>query len=129
MQNIELLQGAAEYIKAGEAEKALTECLASVDLCLSSYFFSREVVEHMRKQICDPAFADRRTWAAGRELNVSANYNMMQTFKEEASSGAGFEKTLKYIEEAAATELSYIPVAMQSEIKTMNKTAEILEEI
>lgn len=129
MQNIELLQGAAEYIKAGETEKALTESLASVDLCLSSYFFSREVAEHMQKQICDPAFADRRTWAAGRELNVSANYDMMQTFKEEAAAGAGFEKTLKYIEEAAATELSYILAAMQSEIKTMNKTAEILEEI
>ena len=129
IQNIQLLHGAAEYIKAGDSEKALTECLASVDLCLSSYLFRRDVAEHMQKQICDPAFADRRTWAAGRELNVSANYDMMQTFKEEAAAGAGFAGTLKYIEEAVAKEISYIPEAMAAEITTMNKAAEILEGI
>lgn len=129
LQNIELLNAAAEYLKAGETQKALDECLASVDLCLSSYFFSREVAEHMRKQICDPSFADRRTWAAGRELNISANYDMMQAFKNEAVSGKGFGETLKYIEETVKREISYIPAAMQAEVTTLNNAAEILEGI
>lgn len=126
LQNIELMMKAAEYLKAGDHEKAVGECLASVDLCLSSNFFSEAVVEHMRKQICAPEYAERRTWARGRELHIFSHYDLMKAIREESEAGKGFEKSLGIIEKAVKNEVSFIPEVMAAEQCKIDEITEII---
>lgn len=128
-ENIRRLEKAAELLRAGDAEKALEECLAAVDLYQASYFFSSHIVEHMRKQICAPQYADRRTWASGRELQVSTGYDIMEAFKAEKAQGAGFDRTITLIEAAAKQELSFIASAMENERNILEKARKELEKI
>lgn len=127
--NIALMKGAIACLEKGQADQAFAENLASVDLCLPSWYFSEEVAEHMRKQICDPQYKNRRTWAAGRELRVFAHFELMQQFAEERKAGRGYSGTITKLEEAICQEASYIPDAMQEEVATLQKAADIIRRI
>ena len=83
----------------------------------------------MRKQICAPQYADRRTWASGRELQVSTGYDIMEAFKAEKAQGAGFDRTITLIEAAAKQELSFIASAMENERNILEKARKELEKI
>lgn len=122
LQNVGMLWEVKELIESGDGEKAF-ETLLSIDLAASSYFFGEEVVEHMRKQICDPEFINRRTWAAGRELNVFSYYDLVQSFMRELSEGKGFTKTLKLLSKSVEIESSFIPQAMEREKESLIKAA------
>lgn len=125
MQNTELLMAAKEALVKGDA-KAAFELLVQLDLAAASYYFDEEVAEHMRKQICDPEFVDRRTWAAGRELNVFTYYELMQSFAAESETGDGFEKTLALADKAIETEAGFIPQAMDDEKACIEKVTELI---
>lgn len=126
MQNASMFSDVRAQLEAGDATKAF-ETLASIDLAAASYYFDEEIVEHMRKQICAPEFADHRTWAAGRELAVFTYYDLVQAFISEREAGSTFGETLKLIEEAIETECALIPKAMADEQACMEKVAGLLE--
>lgn len=125
MQNTGMLLAVKEALAEGDTEKAF-EGLAPIDLATASYYFDEEVVEHMRKQICDPKFIDRRTWAAGRELNVFTYYDLVQSFVSESEAGKGFDKTLKLIDKAIETECGEIPKVMAHEQQYIMKVTELI---
>lgn len=125
MQNTGMLLSAKEALEAGDAEKAF-EVLGSLDLAAASYYFDEAVVEHMRNQICSPEFIDRRTWAAGHELEVFTYYDLVQSFAAESEAGNGFEKTLQLIDNAAETESGEIQQAMQRECSCITKVTELI---
>lgn len=129
-QNAELLKGALECLKNGDGDKAFDEYLALLDLSLSSWYFDESVVEHMRKQICAPEYRDRRTWAAGREMNVFTYYDLIQAYKEESGiENSEYIKTIEKIKQAIEREISYIPAAMENEESVYNEVGDILREI
>lgn len=129
LQNIEMLNAVKESIKSGDTETAF-ETLLGIDLAASAYYFDEEVAEHMRKQICDPSFTDRRTWAAGRELNVFTYYDLVQMFvKESAAEEPDFSGTLKLIADSIEKESSLIPASMKTESESIIKGAELIERV
>ncbi len=128
-ENVRRLEEAAELLRKDDGEKALDENLAAVDLYQSSYFFSRHIVDHMRDQICSPKYADRRTWAVGRELHVSTGYDVVETYKKEKVKGKGFGETIALIEDAAKQEISFIADAMKNERDVLEKARKELERI
>ena len=123
--NVGMLTDARAALEEGNTDKAF-EALGGVDLAASSYFFDEEVVEHMRKQICDPEFIDRRTWAAGHELNIFTYYDLVEAFCEEAEAGNGFGKTLELIDRAIETETGFIAGEIKHETACMEQMKEIL---
>ena len=123
--NVGILNDAKAALEAGDADKAF-EMLAGADLAMSSYYFDKDVVEHMRKQICDPEYTDRRTWAAGRELNIFTYYELIEAFCEETEAGEGFEETLKLIKQAINTEAGYVAGEIKQETAAIEKIRGIL---
>lgn len=97
-ENIEALSKAIAFIRKGDLEKAMEEGIACVDLALASYYFSEQIVEHMRAQICSPEYADKRTWARGREVHVSTCYNLVNHLLSRLNmTSTGFNSTLAMI--------------------------------
>lgn len=125
MQNTAVLSVVKDALEKGDAQKAF-EALVPLDLAAASYYFQEDVAEHMRKQICAPEYINRRTWAAGRELNIFTYYDLVQSFKKETESGEGYPETIKIIEKAIETESGYIPESMENEIGCINKIIKIL---
>ena len=125
MQNAGMLMDVKKHIENGDTDKAL-EILIHIDLAAASLYFDREVVEHMRKQICDPDFIDRRTWAAGRELSVFTYHDLIQAFIDEKESGNRFDNTLELLEKAVETETAMIPRALESELECIRKVTETI---
>lgn len=125
MQNAGMLCEAKKALQEGDADKAF-EQIGGVDLAAASYYFDEDVVEHMRRQICDPSFVDRRTWAAGRELNILTCYDLVETFCREAEAGSGFEETLKEVEKAAEAETAFAAEELAREQKCIEKMAELI---
>ena len=125
MQNVGMLSEGKAAIEAGDTDKAF-ESLAGVDLAASSYYFDEDVVEHMRKQICDPSFVDRRTWAAGRELSIYTYYDLVETFCGEAETGNGFEGTIRIIDQAIAVEAALAAEELTREQKCIERIGEMI---
>ena len=124
--NAGMLADAKAALEVGNTEKAF-EALGGVDLAASSYYFDEDVVEHMRKQICDPSFIDRRTWAAGRELNIFTYYELVETFCREAEIGEGFIETIKLIDQAIATESAFAAEEIKRETACIKAISEIIQ--
>lgn len=127
LQNVGMLNAAKEILKSGDAEKVF-DSLAPIDLATSSYFFDEDVVEHMRKQICDPEYVDRRTWAAGHELNIFTYYELVETFCKESAESSCFDGTAQLLEKAITIETDYILKAMDCEQRCLSQVAELLDE-
>ncbi len=125
LQNVGMLCDAKAALEAGDGDKAF-EAIGGVDLATSSYFFDEDIVEHMRKQICDPSFVDRRTWSAGRELNVYTYYDLVEAFCKEAEAGSGFEETIAAVDEAIETETGCIAGEMAREQACLECVTEII---
>lgn len=127
LQVIEMLEGTKASLEEGNVDAAF-EALAGADLVVPSYYFSEEVAEHMRKQICAPSYIGRRTWAAGRELHVATMYDLVAAFKADCESG-DFSGTYALLDKYIADETSYIPPAAEREINALMKMKEKLERI
>lgn len=125
MQNVGMLSEGKAALETGDVDKAF-ESLGGVDLAASSYYFDEDVVEHMRKQICDPSFVDRRTWAAGRELNICTYYNLVEKFCGEAEAGNGFEETIKAIDQAITCEAALAAEELAREQKCIERIGEMI---
>ncbi|MGI6766447.1 MAG: M28 family peptidase [Lentihominibacter sp.] len=126
MGNVGMLSDAKIALEAGDIEKAF-EALGVVDLAASSYYFDEEVVEHMCRQICDPSFINRRTWAAGRELNIFTYYDLVETFCRESEAGEGFEETIRLIDQAIATEAGFVAGEIEHETACLKEITEIIQ--
>lgn len=150
-EDIEALFNTIALIQKGNLEKAMEEGIAYVDLALASYYFSEQIVEHMQAQICSPKYADKRTWARGREVHVSTCYALVNNLLRKlnmTSSGfrnplsmikAGlilkvrplrnrfFRDTLHEIEEAIEEEKKYMAETMAEEKDSIRKAITILK--
>ncbi|MGI6721556.1 MAG: M28 family peptidase [Anaerovoracaceae bacterium] len=124
--NAAMLQAAGEALSQGNIDKAAADIMP-VDLVASSFYFDEDVVEHMRKQICDPEFADRRTWARGRESHVFTYYDLVKALKTGEKNGEFTELHAK-IDEAIAREAGCIPQAMEGEKACIRKVTAMLED-
>jgi Iap family predicted aminopeptidase len=127
LQNIKAFTEAKNSLEAGQSDQAL-KAILPVDLAASSYYFDEDIVEHMRKQICDPSYVDHRTWSAGRELTVLTLYDLVATYVEEAEQGKGFDKTIAALDELIQMETAMIPKAMDRERNCFVEMAEKLSE-
>lgn len=150
-ENIEALFNAIGFLQKGDLEKAMEEGIAYVDLALASYYFSEQIVNHMQAQICSPKYADKRTWARGREVHVSTCYalvnNLMHKFNM-TSTGfrssismikAGlvlkvkplrnrfFQNTIREIEATIEEEKKYMVETMNKEKDSLEKAIVILK--
>lgn len=85
-------------------------------------------MEHMQKQICGTEYADRRTWARGRELAVFTYKELINAFVTALETG-DYDETIQHLDEACQMEARYIPQAMDAEAACVAKAAESLRKI
>jgi hypothetical protein len=123
--NIKKLKEAVALIKEGKVEESISEGMAYVDLALTSYYFSEEVAEHMRAQICAPEYADKRTWARGRELNCLTHYKLIDEFNKKVQGLLHPKTLLNHIGRVRAVLMpkKYFPSLLADVITMMEQAA------
>lgn len=105
----------------------MEEGIAYVDLALASYYFSEQIVEHMQAQICSPKYADKRTWARGREVHVSTCYALVNNLLRKLNmTSSGFRNPLSMIK--AGLILKVRPLRNRFFRDTLHEIGEAIEE-
>lgn len=132
-ENIKTMVEAINLIKNGKPGKALEECL-KIDICPISYYFSREVAEHISAQISSDAYSDKRTWARGKELSCLTLYDLIQSLKERKDETEGdFSNEIGILEAAIDSEKALLKEIIKEEkeclIQAANEITKLVEEI
>ena len=127
--NTTLLYDAAEALKQGDVAFA-KEKLFEVDLASTSYYFSESIVNRMRDQVCGAEFADRRTWARGRELSCMTMYDLMTSIKRKEDSGdKDFRAEIKTINKTAKEETKEFLKQLKEEMIVIMEGTERIREL
>lgn len=130
--NISNLSEAAELLAKGDSIsfKAAKTKLFEVDLASTSYYFSESIVNRMRDQVFESAFAERRTWARGRELPCETLYKLMSSLKHKEDAGImDFKNEIKLINKEVNRELRRFLKELKSEMKIIVEGTERIEKL
>lgn len=110
--------------------KAAKTKLFEVDLASTSYYFSESIVNRMRDQVFESAFAERRTWARGRELPCETLYKLMSSLKHKEDAGImDFKNEIKLINKEVNRELRRFLKELKSEMKIIVEGTERIEKL
>lgn len=127
METIAFMTGAVEYLQNGCAKEALEECLIMVDICEKSLYFSEKIIDELQKQIAGEEYADRRSWASGKETSCLALYDLMNRLKAKAAQEASeFDEEIELLYEAIGSEMACAMKALERECQCMAAAAEKL---
>ena len=101
-----------------------------MDLASTSYYFSESIVNRMRDQVCGAEFADRRTWARGRELSCMTMYDLMTSIKRKEDSGdKDFRAEIKTINKTAKEETKEFLKQLKEEMIVIMEGTERIREL
>lgn len=129
LMNVSLLCEAEEALTNGDLESAKQK-LMEVDLASVSYSYSKEVVDLMHNLAIGSKFADRRTWARGRELKCASHFELMKGLKTKIESGnKDCKAELKLVKKANRKEMISFIIELKKEFKVIRKAIDQINEI
>lgn len=129
LMNVAQFGEAQEALEMGDADTARQK-LMEVDLAGMSYLFSEEVVDKILRQAVGSEYADKRTWAKGRELKCASHYELMTGLKRKIESGEkDYKKELKLIKKATRREMMSFIGELRKEFKAIRKATGMINEI
>ena len=92
-----------------------------------SLYFSEKIIDELQKQIAGEEYADRRSWASGKETSCLALYDLMNRLKAKAAQEASdFDEEIELLYEAIGSEMACAMKALERECQCMAAAAEKL---
>ena len=130
LENVMLLKQAIAYLSAGEGEKALEECLAYVDICGKSMYFSREIVDELQRELAAEEYADKRAWAGGKETTCLSLYDCIDGIKSKiAAEDHNYKEEISMLGEAMASETDGAVKRLEAECGCMAEVTKRFREL
>ena len=122
--DMQLLDTAAEALKAGDPAGALENGLMGIDVAAWSKHFDKEIVDFTRERICGEDYAHRRLWAHGHELSCLTMYEAVNGIENKMASGeTDFADEIAEIEKAFASEKALLLESIGKDQESMARIA------
>lgn len=128
VQNVHIMEEAIAQLEDGNALSAIEDYLINVDLANTSYYFSKEIGEHMRQLIVEPSYSLNRMWAKGKETTCLTLYEVIRSLKHKLhNGGSDFKEEIDMLKNEIMGELILSQKCLGDEESGMREAAELLE--
>ena len=126
--NIHIMEEAITLLEKGDAESAINEFLMNVDLANTSYYFTKEVGEHMKRLIVDSSYSLNRLWAKGKETTCLTLYEVISSLKDKMQNKVSdYQDEVNILRTEIKGELNLSRKCLGDEESGMREAAELLE--